>query len=364
MKYIAVSVQGLEQIAIDEINSLIKAKTTIISPGRILVETNDIQTLIYNARSLIYIYELIEKSKIKILENIKAIAKKINFKLLIKESFIVRCERNGTHSFNSLEVEKAIGAIIHEKYKFPVNLNNPTTTIYIDIKDENCGIGIDLIGYKLSKRDYRIKVISSSINACVAFSLIRFANWKKTESLLDPFTKTGEIVIEAAMSALNISPQKHIKDKLLISKLTKFQPKDMEKTTKLNLTAADEIMANIRNTEINSKLAGVNKSLKFCRLETKWLDSKFKKSSIDKIIAFPPQISQAHTAESLDQIYHDFFYNAEHILKKSGSIALLMNKNLELLNRYSKEFNFKITKTLEFEHGNQNYIFIELKKNI
>lgn len=148
----------------------------------------------------------------------------------------------------------------------------------------------------------------------------------------------------------------------MISKLTKFQPKDEEKSVKLNITAADEIMANIKNTEINSKLAGVNKSLKFCRLETRWLDSKFKKSSIDKIITFPPQISQAHTAESLDQIYHDFFYNAEHILKKSGSIALLMNRNLELLNRYSAEFNFKITKTLEFEHGNQKYIFIGLKK--
>ena len=73
------------------------------------------------------------------------------------------------------------------------------------------------------------------------------------------------------------------------------------------MTAADEIMANIRNTEINSKLAGANKSLKFSRMETKWLDSKFKKSSIDKIITFPPQISQTHTAETLDQIYHDIF---------------------------------------------------------
>lgn len=206
MKYIAISVQGLEQIAIDEINSLIRAKTEIINPGRILIETNDIQTLIYSTRSLIYIYELIEQGKITTLERIKAIAKKINFKPLIKESFIVRCERNGTHPFNSLDVEKSIGAIIHEKYKFPVNLNNPATTIYIDIKDENCAIGIDLIGYKLSKRDYRIKVISSSINPCIAFSLIKFAGWKEKESLLDPFTKTGEIPIEAAMSALNISP--------------------------------------------------------------------------------------------------------------------------------------------------------------
>ena len=378
MKYIAVSVQGLEQIAIDEINSLIKAKTEIIHPGRILVEIEEnsrkqpgrlgerrattIQTLIYNTRSLIYIYQFIDQAKIKTLENIKALAKKIDFKALIKETFLVRCERNGTHSFNSLDVEKGIGTIIHEKYKIPVNLNNPITTIYADINEENCIIGIDLVGYKLSKRDYRIKIISSSINACVAFSLIKFANWKEKESLLDPFTKTGEICIEAAMFALNVSPQKHLKDKLLITKLKKCNFKDKEKTAKVNLTAADEIMSNIRNTEINSKLAGVNKSLKFSRLETKWLDSKFKKNSIDKIITFPPQISQTHTAESIEQIYHDLFYNAEYILKKSGSIVLLMNRNLELLNRYSTEFNFKITKTLEFEHGNQKYVFIELKK--
>lgn len=364
-QYIAHCISGLESVAIQEISELINEEAKILIPSRLVLTATEekICSLIYNTRSLIYVYELLTYSKISQVEQIKTIAKDINFKNIIKQDFVVKCSREGEHLFKSINIERELGAFIHEKYNLPVNLENPTTTIFVDIKDSFCTIGIDLTGQKLSKRDYRIKLTSQPINPCIAYSLIKISGWNSKESLLDPFSKSGEIPIEAALLTTNASPQKHILSKLLFTKLyPNIKINNNETFPKTTIWAADEIMAHVRNAEINSKLAGINKFLKFTRLETQWLDSKFKKNSINKIISFPPQISNQHPAEELENIYKDFFYNAEYILKKSGTITLLMNTNLELINRFSNEYKFKVLNKIEFTHANQNYIIVQLKK--
>lgn len=364
-QYIACCITGLENIAQDEIKKLIQESSEILIQGKLIINTTEekIGNLIYNTRSLTYVYELLKESQITNLEQIREIAKDIDFKNIIKQNFMVQCNREGQHPFKSIDIEKELGAYIHETYKFPVNLENPITTVFVDVLDAFCAIGIDLTGHKLSKRDYRIKLTSQPTNPCIAYSLIKLSNWNAKESLLDPFAKAGEIPIEAALLATNISPQKHIKNKLLFLKLypnTKLV--DKETYPKTEIYSADEIMGHVRYAETNAKLAGVNKQMRFTHMETQWLDSKFKKGTINKIISFPAQISQLHPMEELEQRYKDFFYNAEYILKKQGTITLLMNTNLELVHRFASEYKFKVFNKIEFRHANQDHIIIQLKK--
>ncbi len=363
-KYIAICIPGLESVAIEEVKELIKANSKILIPGRLIIESTekDITNLIYNTRSLIYIYELLVQNKIRKLEEIKTISKGIDFKKILKDSFMVKCERSGTHNFKSIEIERELGAFIHESTSVAVDLQNPATTIFVDIEGNFCAVGIDLTGQKLSKRDYRIKLTSQPINPCIAYSLIKLSNWNTKEILLDAFTKSGEIPIEAALLAANISPQKHIKSKLLFTKIYNYKLKDKGKSPKLKIYAADEIMAHIRNAETNAKLAGVNKLIRFTRLETSWLDSKFKKNSIDKIISFPPQLSHLHPVTYLEERYKDFFYNGKYILKKKGTITLLIAGSLELVTRFSNEYKFSTFNVLQFNYANQNYTIVQLKK--
>ena len=124
-------------------------------------------------------------------ENLKG----IDFNL-VKSTFRVDCNRIGDHDFNSQDISRSIGEILFEGYNKKIDFKNPETIIYVDILDNNCFIGIDLTG-KLCKRGYRFKVHSSSINACLAYSLVRLSGLKDNEVLLDSFCGDGVVCIEA-----------------------------------------------------------------------------------------------------------------------------------------------------------------------
>ena len=61
MKYIAIAIKGLEDIAIKEIKEIIKAEAKLITPGRLQFETKNIDKLIKKSQSIVKIYELYGK---------------------------------------------------------------------------------------------------------------------------------------------------------------------------------------------------------------------------------------------------------------------------------------------------------------
>jgi thiamine biosynthesis protein ThiI len=56
------------------------------------------------------------------------------------DSFAVRCKREGEHSFKSTDINQIVGQQILEKFgkrNIKVNLNNPTVTLGIEVRDED-----------------------------------------------------------------------------------------------------------------------------------------------------------------------------------------------------------------------------------
>lgn len=363
MKAIAVTIQGLEKITQLEIKEILKLKSEVIVPSRVLFSTKsdkDLAKFIYNARSISKAYLLLDNFKFSKHEEILDKVKGIKFPYF-KESFVVRCERSGNHGFNSVDVERLVGKFIYEKYKINVDLNNPHVTIFIDIVDDNCFIGVDFSGIKLSKRNYRIKLMSSSINPLVAYSMVRLSGVKTADIVLDPFCKSGEIPIECALF-LNAFPNCfRLRDKLLFSKFLKIKFNDKVKPKKLNIIAMDYVQNSLRAAEINSKLGSVNKFIKFSRLEIEWLDTKFKKASVSKIITFPPFTSNNLPIEIVNKIYKELFYQAEYVLKNEGLITIISPKK-ELVEKYAFDYNFKKTKDVELVMGNNKFNILIFKK--
>ena len=76
---------------------------------------------------------------------------------------------------------------------------------------------------------------------------------------------------------------------------------------------------------------------------------------MDKIITDPPSPSKMVDIKEIEKVYRDFFYNAEHILKKKGIITLLSRKEEEsnLFKKFAEEFNFKLLNTKELQLTNQ-----------
>jgi 23S rRNA G2445 N2-methylase RlmL len=240
---------------------------------------------------------------------------------------LVRCKRIGKHKFNSLEIEKLIGEIIHNQ-NHNVNLKEPETVIYADIINNTFFLGI-LLKKGLCKRDYRIRINPASINACIAYSLIKIAQPEKQDIILDPFCKDGIIPIETYLSGYK------------------------------KIKGSDENYFSIKNSRINAKLAKAR--ITFSHYGIDWLDTKIKKHSINKIITAPPFESKSKNIEDIKKLYKEFFYQASYILKKQGTITILTPKP-ELIIKIAKENNYKIIKKRKIIKGMGVYYILIFKK--
>lgn len=362
IELIASCIQGLEEITQLEIKEIIKQKSEILILSRIkfkVKEEKDIIKFIINTRSSIKVYRLMENFSFNNLDEIITKANKIKFPK-IKGPFAVKCERTGNHDFNSNDVEKEIGNLINKEGKIKVDLKNPTTIVLVDIVDNNCFLGIDYSGIKLSKRPYRVRLTPSSINPCLAYSMLRITDIKEKDKIVDPLCRSGEIIIEAALYLQNISPSLKLINQLAFTKLIKFTPKSNSKIKKLNIYAIDPSQNHLKSAEINSKIANINKSIIFSRYDLEWLDTKFDKSSVDKIITFPFYPTNNLPEKDVEKTYKELFYQSRFILKKKGVITILTPKP-ELIEKYAKLENFKKEKEYKIKYSNQDFHILRFK---
>ena len=177
-----------------------------------------------------------------------------------------------------------------------------------------------LVKDRICKRDYRVRINNKSINACLAFSLIKIADVKKTESLLDPFCKDGVIPIEA--------------------KLLKIK----------KVFASDYVKNNVRNAIINSKLAKTK--IKFEHYDITWLDTKFNKNSIDKVVT---NLFISRTDKEPNKLIKEFFHQTNYIVKKS--VVLITNKPDLIKSNTSNYFSLKSERKIQI--GEMIYFILE-----
>lgn len=343
MKYIAITSKGLEDVSCTEVKEILKAEAKKVAEGRVEFSTSNIKPLAQSARSVDAIYSLTKKIKKKdILKQIEKI------KIKIEEPFMVKVFHS-SEDIVSKSLAAEIGEIIHER-GFAVDLEKPKTVVIADIVKDDCFFGI-LVKEDIHKRDYRVKVNNKSVNACLAYGLVRLSGYNKKKTLVDPFCKDGVVIIEAASFALKIPRTYFTED-------TGFKLKEQ----KLNITGVDSLLHNVRSCEINSKLAGVNKCIKLSKFDIDWLDLKFGKELIDCIATIMPYSSWEQNSNELIKLYKEFFKQAANILKKNGKISLLTVKP-EVMKKVAE--SFKVKEEKEVWAGQQKYslmVFV-LKQN-
>ena len=308
---IATTLIGLENILKQESNG------KVICEGRISFNNNK------KLRSALLSYDLIKYFKFKDEKDIYKEISKLKFK--INGSFRVDCNRQGEHKFSSQDIREGIGEIIYNKGN-KVDLSNPKTKFYVDIINNNCFLGKNPIN--LSKREYRVRSSKDSLNAALAFSLLKISSYNKNKILLDCFCGDGIILIEAGL----------IGGKKLYG-----------------------LSQDIKNASINSKVAKVKLNLNDKNLD--WLDTLFKKNSVDLIITKPIVVSKTKSINFVDKITKEFFHQSNYILKKNGKIVLLSQKT-DLIEKYAKEYKFKIKHELDIKVGDLIYKLLSLKKVI
>ncbi len=308
MEYIASTLEGLEPIAEEELDGKKFCK------GRIIF--NKQKKII---RSALFSYKLLKNFKFKKEEDIY----KVEINPKIKGTFRVDCNREGKHKFSSQDIRKNFGEKLYNQ-GFKVNLKEPENIIFIDIKDDNCFIGLNPI-YNY-KRHYRIRSSSGSINSTIAYSLVHLAEIKKSDSVLDTFCKDGILLIESGVSGAK----------------------------KLNGLERD-----IKNASINSKLAKIKINLSNDPLD--WIETRFKEGSITKIITYLPSQSKKLSKNDASEITKEFFYQAKHVLNNKG-LMVLLTRGPKTVKKFASEFEFRIIDSLFLTQGDTRFAILKLKR--
>ena len=369
MEAIAVVSKGLEETAAKEIKELIKSDAHI---SDLCVKFNfkkyeQLCELCYKAQSVDRIVLLLHSFASKnILEDFKKYMENADFsKWLKRKKFRVECQRTGNHGFRSVDVEELGAKIIAKKFSSVPDYKNPDIFIFVYIVGDKCSIGIDFSGFELNKRPYKIFLNSSSLRGTIAYALVRESGFEKKEVLLDPFAKDGMVAIEAAMWRCNMPISYYKKEKFAFLKLDlgidteKFFKKIDKKISRkeTEIFCYDSTFKNIDSCKKNAKIAGIEKEIKFSRTELERLDLKFSKKSVDRIVTFPITLK----GPIIEKIYNEFFYQAEYILKDSGTVAIATQFPEQIM-KHAEKHSFRLNTKKEVWSGEQNIFLMAFSK--
>lgn len=87
---------------------------------------------------------------------------------------------------------------------------NPQVLVQAYLKHDNLTVSLDLTGYSLHQRGYRLQAGEAPIKENLAAALLMRADWPRLAAegyaLHDPFCGAGTLVIEAAMMAAHVAP--------------------------------------------------------------------------------------------------------------------------------------------------------------
>lgn len=384
MKGIIITDKGLEKTASLEIFEKIKSKSeeqaqsnkvASAPEGEPLSETvvlfplkkeEDLCRLCYSAQSVRRVMKLLFEFKVdmNLEKSVEEFKGKLSKQKFDYKQIKVECERIGEHDFNSVDFAKEASKELRDS-GLEIDWKEHNAILYIYIYNNQGYFCVDFSGRELDKREYRIFVRPASLKGTIAYALLRFSGYKAGETLVDPMSESGITIIEAAIFA-GKKPVHYYKKEFAFTKIDSewkkvFDEEDSKEVKKVkNLYAYDKHLRNISDNKKNAKIAGVDKIINFSKTEVEWLDTKFEKNSIDKIIIKLPSESKRIDKKTVEKMYDELFYQAEFVLKKKGSITVCSGKN-ELLKERALKKKFKVVEEQVVYSGQQKHLFTKFQ---
>ncbi len=312
-------------------------------------------------------------------EKIKSIVKTDNAKYWFDENptFHVRCDHYDGE-FTSGDIEPEIGAIIIDQFpNLEVSMKNSDVKVLLYIRNDKAILGVDLTQNNLSKRQYKLINSGKSLRATIAYHLIRELDFKEGEILLDPNSKTAEVTIEASLwlskmhnfyeSIFPAAKSKLFKDidtnKILENIKLDAKKNLLKLKKKKNIFAYSDLLRDLNAGKANAKVAGTLDLIEFSKVSIDWVDTKFDKEIVDKIITILPSESKHIAMNSVKKIYSEFVSQASYILKPKGKIGVLIQKPevfLEIMAQKQKAL--KLLSSDSITIGELTYIYLIISK--
>ncbi len=184
--------------------------------------------------------------------------------------------------------------------------------IIVRVVGPDVSLAIDLTGQPLSFRGYRSRSGEAPLREHVAAALVKWSNWDFDRPLMDPFCGTGTIVIEAALMASGLSPNRKRKG-FAFEKINKFQSDKMNTLrtpeTRKAAPAKPIIFASdlkpdaLKSANENASAAGIANWIRLQTLDVRAIEPP---AASGIIVTNPPYGDRIGDAELVKTLMWDF----------------------------------------------------------
>lgn len=183
--------------------------------------------------------------------------------------------------------------------------------ININLYKNRAVILLDTSGVGLNKRGYRAETGEAPIRETLAAAIILLSVWKWDRPLIDPFTGSGTIPIEAALIATNTAPNlnrsfafENYTNAPYTADLARDEAKQLIiRDRELRISGFDINDAATKLAVRHAKLAGVDEYIHFQTADMRTLSSRFTEGTI---ITNPPYGERLMTESEVVTLYRDF----------------------------------------------------------
>lgn len=168
------------------------------------------------AKTLHRVFIQLFRGKFERLEDLYRIAAGLDYVDFIDphQSFAIRSERVGVHSFTSIDISRVVGQAVIDSYlasrgsKLRVDLEEPDVEFYCLVRGDEFIMGVDTTGHSLHRRWYRVYEHPATLKPTIASAMLLLSRWRPGEGLLDPMCGGATIPIEAALMAWKRAPNR------------------------------------------------------------------------------------------------------------------------------------------------------------
>ncbi|MEM1644864.1 MAG: THUMP domain-containing protein [Ignisphaera sp.] len=322
---------GFEEVLLSELKDLATFKVLGVYSGRVFIEVPRGEDIVGVMRSRIAnnVYVLIHvEENVTDLSAIYRVVKGLDFTKVIEpwETFAIRPERIGEHSFTSIDIGRIAGQAVIDGYieargsRLRVNLDNPDVEIYVELNVDRLIVALSLTRSSYHARGYKVFVHPAGLKPTIAFALLKIANWSYGKPILDPMCGGGTIAIEAALASKGLEIPCLSVGKIHLGVLGRIYPEAIEVLQNIceySVKEVDRVFIGVdinprfvEGAIINAKNAGVDDATLFLVGDSRYVVPKIKAVEnefgvVFDTAVFNPPYGYRMKPGSLKELYKD-----------------------------------------------------------
>lgn len=380
-KFLVTTNTGLEKITAEEIYNNFSIRS-VVQHGAVEFKASldMIPSLNLLLRTIHKVVLIVDEGEFKTLDDLYKFARRISYVNYINkdQSFAVRAERVGFHSFTSIQVAEQVGRAIIESFlsetnhRLKVNLDEPDVEFFCKVKDDKVWIGINTTGESLHKRGYRVYDHPAALKTTLATSMIFISKWKNNEAFIDPTCGGGTIPIEAALIARNIPPgffrerkRGFLFKKLKFIDISKYEKITEELKERINFNKYDINGIEISPKHLsgalkNAESAGVIDTVNFKLGDSRNL-KKFLSFSPEVVVFNPPYGKRSSSTRYIKRFYPEILNSISEVIKRDGVVVTITSED-QIMEEAALKSGFSIEEKYETKHGNLPVTIFKFRK--